>query len=91
MANARVHVFIAGKVQRVGYRSWTMRKALQLGVTGWIRNLKDGRVEGVFEGENQSVRRLLELCWRGPAGCVVNDVETVFEQPKGEKGFRIIS
>ena len=51
MQYCRVHVFISGKVQGVYFRQNTVGKAQELNVLGWIRNLKDGRVEAVFEGE----------------------------------------
>ncbi|MEM3670196.1 MAG: acylphosphatase [Thermoprotei archaeon] len=90
MATTRVRALISGRVQGVGFRSWTRKKALQLGLKGWVRNLADGRVECVLEGENLTVKKMLALCWKGPMGSRVDDVETLFERPKGEASFRIL-
>jgi acylphosphatase len=84
------HVFVSGRVQGVFFRSETRRKALQNNVTGWIRNLLDGRVEAVFEGEKENVEKLIEFCKKGPSGAKVTKTEVVFEIYSGEFGdFRI--
>ncbi|AAU93141.1 MULTISPECIES: acylphosphatase [Methylococcus] len=62
----RVHVLVAGRVQGVWYRASAARKASELGLTGWVRNLPDGRVELVAEGDAESVDALLAWCRRGP-------------------------
>ncbi|NOZ59153.1 MAG: acylphosphatase, partial [Euryarchaeota archaeon] len=59
------HVFISGRVQGVFYREYTRRKAQELGVKGWVRNLPDGRVEAVFEGEDRAVDEMVRWCWEG--------------------------
>ncbi len=56
-----------------------MQKAIGLGVTGWIRNLPDGRVEAIFEGEKESVNSLVDFCKRGPRGAVVQDTSISWE------------
>lgn len=61
-----VHVMISGIVQGVWFRASTKRQADLLGITGWIRNTDDGRVEGIFEGEKESVEKLVEWCHTGP-------------------------
>jgi acylphosphatase len=64
--------------------------AVKFGVCGWVRNLFDGRVEAVFEGEKENVKRLVEFCRRGPPGARVENVEVLWEDYKGEfEGFRI--
>ena len=63
----RRKVTIKGKVQGVGYRYFVYRKAQVLGLKGWVRNLSNGAVEAVFEGDEPSVARLLEACGEGPA------------------------
>ena len=82
--NTRVHVFISGKVQGVFFRSSTKDRADELGITGWVRNLADGRVEAVFEGEEGNVEKMAQWCRRGPEYARVNDVEVISEQYKGE-------
>jgi acylphosphatase len=62
----RVHVHVAGRVQGVWYRASAARKASELGLTGWVRNLPDGRVELVAEGDAEAVDALLSWCRRGP-------------------------
>ncbi len=64
--------------------------SVRLGLTGWVRNLSDGRVESVFEGEEEAVNALLDFCRRGPRGAVVEDVVVSWEPFKGEfSGFSI--
>ncbi len=88
--NIRVHVFISGKVQGVFFRSGTKEKAEELGVSGWVRNLADGRVEAVFEGEEGSVKRMIAWCRKGPEYARVDDVKVISENYTGEfKGFTL--
>jgi acylphosphatase len=82
--NVRAHVFVRGYVQGVFYRSETGLEAKKQGVTGWVRNLPDGRVEAVFEGEETSVKRLVEFCRRGPPGARVTAVNVFWENCTGE-------
>lgn len=87
----RAHVFISGRVQGVFFRSETRRKARRYNVTGWVRNLFDGRVEAVFEGEKENVEKLIEFCKRGPPGARVTKTEVFLEAYTGEFGdFRIV-
>jgi acylphosphatase len=86
----RAHVFVSGRVQGVNFRYYTQRKAQELGLAGWVRNLWDGRVEAVFEGEEQAVRRAVDWCHGGPPSAWVEDVEATYEPPTGEFGsFRV--
>ena len=62
MQETRAHVFVSGIVQGVGYRFTTVEQAKQLGVTGWVRNLPDERVEGVFEGTKAAVEEMIRWC-----------------------------
>jgi acylphosphatase len=82
----RVHVFVSGKVQGVSYRAFTMQNAQRLGVFGWVRNLRDGRVEAVIEGKSGNVAKLLETMRRGPAAADVKGLEVQDEIPTGEFG-----
>jgi acylphosphatase len=74
MAKVRAHVVISGLVQGVFFRDSTRRVASGHHVTGWVRNLPDGRVEAVFEGEEEDVRRVVEWCHQGPSHAAVEDV-----------------
>lgn len=90
MAKVRVHVYVSGWVQGVFFRSETQEKAVRHNVTGWVRNLPDGRVEAVFEGEKDQVDALIEFCRRGPPGARVTNFEASWESYTGEfKGFKI--
>jgi acylphosphatase len=80
----RAHVFIRGKVQGVFFRQNTKQAATRRGVTGWVRNLADGRVEAIFEGYNEDVNELIEWCHVGPAKAKVEDVDVRFEKYTGE-------
>ncbi|HEX7628376.1 MAG TPA: acylphosphatase [Candidatus Methanoperedens sp.] len=82
--NTRVHVFVSGKVQGVFFRSSTKEKAQVLGLKGWVRNLADGRVEAVFEGEEEAIEKMLEWCKSGPEYAKVTGIEVVSEPYKGE-------
>ena len=82
--NVRAHLYVSGRVQGVFFRYETRREAVKRGVKGWIRNLPDGRVEAVFEGEENSVKQLIEFCKHGPPGARVTNVEVKWEDYKGE-------
>ena len=75
MTNQRIRVFVTGKVQGVFFRQALKVKAKQNNVFGWVRNLKDGRVEALLEGSDESVNVLVEWCHGGPANARVEDVE----------------
>jgi acylphosphatase len=84
MGKVRAHVFIEGSVQGVFFRANTREEASLLGLTGWVRNCWDGRVEAVFEGEREKVERVIAWCKKGPPGAMVRDVEINWEQATGE-------
>ena len=66
------------------FRGEMQDEAIRQGVAGWVRNLRDGRVEAVFEGEKESVERLVEFCRRGPPGARVTRVDVSHEDFTGE-------
>ncbi|MEM3521916.1 MAG: acylphosphatase [Candidatus Bathyarchaeia archaeon] len=86
----RAHVYVSGRVQGVFFRLETKEKADDYGIKGWVRNLPDGRVEAVFEGEKEKVDKIIEFCRHGPPDAMVKNVEIIWEEWKGEfKDFRI--
>jgi len=78
----RLHVYIEGRVQGVGFRYSTCDQAVSLGLTGWVRNLADGRVEAVFEGPRAALESVLAWCREGPRGAGVAHVQA--QWPSGE-------
>jgi len=87
----RAHVYVSGLVQGVFFRYETTIRARANKVTGWVRNLPDGRVEAVFEGEREAVEKMIAFCRRGPPAAIVREVKVIWEEPTGEfKDFRII-
>ena len=88
---ARAHVYVTGRVQGVFFRAETAEFARELGLTGWVRNLPDGRVEALFEGEKEDVEKAVDFCRRGPRGAYVSDLNIEREQWKGDLyTFRVI-
>ncbi len=84
MAKTRSHIYISGIVQGVFFRANAARKAEHLGVTGWVKNLPDGRVELIVEGEDHLVDQMVSWCRRGPPGAEVEDVEVEVLPYRGE-------
>ncbi len=82
--NKRYHVWISGRVQGVFFRANTWKQARSLRLSGWVRNLPDGRVESVFEGEELAVRAMLNWSWTGSPPARVDHVEVVEETATGE-------
>ena len=85
----RAHVFITGTVHGVGYRLATWDKANQWGIGGWVEEIPDGRVEAVFEGNQELVEAIIRWCYRGSPDAVVKTVTTEYEEPEGLKDFII--
>ena len=84
MSRVRAHLWISGRVQGVFYRASTCEKGGELGLGGWVRNLADGRVEAVAEGEKVAVCALIEWCRSGPPLASVDRVEVDWEEPIGD-------
>ncbi len=80
----RAHVFIKGKVQGVYFRQNLRVVAKRHNVNGWVRNLKDGKVEAVLEGDELKVSEVIEWCHAGPKEAQVDDVNVQYEPYKGE-------
>jgi acylphosphatase len=83
---ARVHVFVSGIVQGVFFRQSAVDEARRLGVSGWVRNLADGRVELEAEGERGALEGLLGFCRRGPPAAQVDDIEVTWSAFRGNLG-----
>ena len=84
----RRHVFFTGRVQGVFFRANTRRKAQESGISGWVRNLSDGRVEAVFEGPEERVREIIEWCSNSIPHARVDKVEVREERPKVLEGLK---
>ncbi len=80
------HILIQGDVQGLGFRSWMKREAKELGIVGWVKNRKDGKVEAIVQGEEKSVEKIVELCKKGPEIAWVENVE-VTDQPVAKDLF----
>jgi len=80
----RAHILVHGCVQGVFYRAFTAFKARALGLCGWVRNLPNGDVEIVVEGEKAKIKELLEELWRGPPAAKVSDIEVKYLSFKGD-------
>jgi acylphosphatase len=85
----RRRVAVRGHVQGVFFRETTRRRALAAGLGGWVRNLPDGSVEAVFEGERAPVERLVAYMREGPRGARVDWVDIEAEEPEGLTGFDV--
>ena len=88
MASRRIRV--TGRVQGVSYRDWTRRKALGLGLDGWVRNRRDGSVEALLSGEPARIAEMIEACHEGPRAARVEGVEVLAEDETAEPGFSVL-
>ncbi len=84
MTKQRLRLFVKGKVQGVFFRQALKVMAKKHNVSGWVKNLKNGRVEAILEGEDLDVSSIVEWCHGGPANARVEDIEIRNEKYKGE-------
>jgi acylphosphatase len=90
MAEQRtVHLLLHGRVQGVNFRGWAREQAEQLGLSGWIRNRRDGNVEAVFAGPSETVDIMLARCRSGPRDARVEDIEIIQDGGAAPQGFTI--
>ncbi len=80
----RAHIFVSGKVQGVFFREKTKKKAEKLEVTGWVKNLLDGRVEVVFEGDKDKVEEMVNWARKGPIWAKIEALDVVWEDYRAE-------
>jgi acylphosphatase len=85
-----VRLRIAGAVQGVGYRYWTEEAAAELGLSGWVRNRRDGTVETVISGSADAVDRMIERCREGPRAAQVNSIDVEEEPATPSPGFEVL-
>jgi acylphosphatase len=87
----RAHVYVSGQVQGVFFRESARERAERLGLAGWVKNLPDGRVEALFEGEPEKVREMIRWCEEGPPHATVEEVDAEFEAPEEDlRGFEVL-
>ncbi len=84
-----VHLVIKGKVQGVFYRASAKEKAEDLGITGWVKNTREGFVETVASGDDKAVQQFIEWCKKGPSNARVDDVVVTEQSPEQLNGFTI--
>lgn len=90
MSKVRTQLKITGRVQGVGFRASTRRRARKLGLTGWVKNLSDGSVEAVVEGSEEDAKQLISWAKEGPRRARVDDVDVTWKEHQGEfQGFNI--
>jgi len=88
----QARIFIFGSVHGVGFRQFIKDNGQKCGLTGWVRNLPDGKVEAVFNGPKEKIEEMIALCRKGPFLAEVENVEIVWEEEIEEfKEFEIIS
>lgn len=79
-----VRIFVLGFVQGVGYRQYVKKNALKRGIRGYVRNLSDGRVEAVFQGDKEKVEDMIGICEKGPFLSEVKFVDVKWEEDRDE-------
>jgi acylphosphatase len=90
MKITRAHVYVSGRVQGVFFRDSVRTLARELGLSGWVSNRPDGRVEAEFQGSREAVEQALEYCHVGPELATVQDVDVHWVDPVDhEPGFRV--
>lgn len=87
----QAHIFVSGFVQGVNFRHFVRKEAEKLGVAGWVRNTSDNRVEAVFQGSKEAIKKMIRLCRKGPFLAEVKDVKVFLEDIMEQYGdFQIV-
>ncbi|MDG4885199.1 acylphosphatase [Mesorhizobium sp. WSM4884] len=86
-----VRACIFGTVQGVSYRVWMRSEAMRLGLTGWVRNERDGSVTALVAGADAAVTAMIERLWQGPRGALVSKVEIEEASDDAPADFRIVA
>lgn len=87
----QTHVIISGSVQGVGYRQFVKKHALELVLTGWVKNVADGSVEAVFQGSKEAIEKMIAFCKKGPFLAEVEDISVTWEEEQQEfDSFKIL-
>ncbi len=81
---------ISGRVHGVGFRAWMLERAAELGLSGWVRNRRDGTVEVLVDGDTAAVEELVRACRRGPRAAEVTAIDEALAEPAAEPGFRVL-
>lgn len=90
MSKQRLEAIVKGRVQGVGYRLFVKLKADQLGISGYAKNLPNGDVEVIAEGDSKALQALLKELYKGPFLARVDEIKSKINEPKGEKDFRVL-
>lgn len=84
------HIFISGFVQGVGFRRFVKHHAVKLGLTGWVKNLEDNRIEAVFQGSKEQIEKIISICKKGAFLSEVKDIEVFWDDiSQNFEGFEI--
>lgn len=90
MKKVAVEVVISGKVQGVYFRVYILRKAEELGITGWVKNLESGQVKAFLEGGKKQVEVMLDCCKQGSPGSKVSQINVIRKKEQGLREFTIV-
>ncbi|MFH1210195.1 MAG: acylphosphatase [archaeon] len=85
----RVHVLIEGSVTGVGFRFFVQRNASLLNIKGWIKNISENKIEAVFEGQEQDIKKLLEICKEGPSLSYIKTIKVKEEEFQNLTKFEV--
>lgn len=83
------HIFIAGRVQGVGFRAFISRQAADLNLTGWAKNLSNGQVEVVIQGKNDNIKKMIKKLKKGPTSAQVDNIKVTEEEKEKFASFNI--
>lgn len=85
----RVHIIIEGSVTGVGFRFFVQGNANLLNIKGWVKNLSENKIEAVFEGQEQDIKKILEICKEGPSLSYVKNIKIKEEEFQNLSKFEV--